>query len=169
MIIGNVIGGFVKNPNRMTFKDINGNVFTAILTDEIINVTATADDLRKDTIAITKEGLTVGTKEIPAYHTIEGYRLITPGSKVIIPNVNPDIDSYDYTKMQAMICLFNTKASDSVYVEKVVINDNVYAVKSTDIISTVVKNHDNKTIDLGITNDTDSNWYVRFFMYKEIE
>lgn len=148
--------------------DEEGNEAAAVLVDEEVELTATANDIRIDTTAVTNEGVTTGEKVIPAYHTYTGIRLITAGSDVTIPNQDATIDNYDYTKLQAIICLFNTSSSDSVSTEKVLIEDNVYNVKSVESISIVTKNHDTKTIELGISNDTNSSWILRYFTYKEI-
>lgn len=149
--------------------DEDGNEIAAsVLVDEEIALTATANDIRINKTAITNDGLTTGEKVIPAYHILEGYRLIPVGSTITIPNLKPDVDIYDYTKLQAMICLFNEDEPSSVYTEKVSIGDNVYNVLSNESISSVTKDHESKTIDLGITNDSDTDWILRFFMYKEI-
>lgn len=167
MIIGNVIGGVVKTPQTIMLRDNNGNVFTAVATDELLNITATADDLRKDSIAITKEGLTVGTKVIPAYHTNQGVQIITPGSRAVITRLDY-LDVYDFTKLQALVCNFNSSLADSVYTTSIGIDKKVYNVLSTEQMAEVVINHNNKTIDFGFSNDTDKPIILRFFTYKEI-
>ena len=168
MIVGNFIGGLVKNPNTMTLRDVNGTVFTAVLTDEMVNLTSTADDIRKDTVAITKDGVTVGTKEIPAYHTNQGVKIIQPGSEYAITGLDY-LDAYDFTKLQVIICAYNTSLSDSVSASKIVLDHNVHEVLSTEIVSTISKNHDDKTIEFGLTNDTDKPVILRYFTYKEME
>lgn len=148
--------------------DEDGNEYPAVLVDEKTIFTATANDIRLGTVAATDTGVTPGEKIIPAYHTFEGYRLIPAGSVVIIPNVKPDVDSYDYTKLQAMICLFNISEPNSVSTEKVSIGDRVYEVRSTEPLTDVTKNHESKIVNFGITNDSSTIWILRYFMYKEI-
>lgn len=148
--------------------DENGNEFAATLVDEEVSLTATANDLRLGTSALTEEGYTEGEKVIPAYHTYQGARLIPNGSTLLIPNLDTTVDSYDYTKLQTIICLFNTTISDSVSTEQVVIDENLYDVKSTEIVSVITKDHETKNINFGITNNTGSSLVIRYFMYKEI-
>lgn len=169
MIIGNVIGGIMKIPDTIILVDEEDDTeYTAVSTNEEVELDATANDIRLGTTAATETGVTEGTKVIPAYHVTEGTRLITEGSKVTIPNINTLIDSYDYTKMEAMICLYNSNIAGSVSTEKVAIDSNVYNVQSIDSIAEVIKNHESKLIDFGISNDSNSMWVLRYFMYKEI-
>jgi hypothetical protein len=105
---------------------------------------------------------------IPAYHTYQGVVVITAGSKLEI-RVPSDLNLYDYTKLQTIICSFNTNLSDSVAADKVSIDDNVYNVQSTNILSTISKIDQTKTIDFGITNESENMLIIRFFMYKEIK
>lgn len=169
MIVGNMIGGNPLTPKTYIFLTEDGQEIPGVLVDSEIILTATANDIRKDSVAVTDTGITTGTKVIPAYHTYTGFRLITAGSTVTIPNIDSATNIYDYTKLQAMLCDFNTNQNNSVAVHKVSIDDKVYNVQSTESIATVTKNHDSKTIVLGITNDTDAKWVLRYFMYKEIK
>ena len=166
--IGTVVDSF-DGMTTFILVDEDGNELAAILTDEEVALTATPNDIRLGTTAVTDKGVTSGEKIIPSYHTSEGYRLITKGSKVIIPNHDTIADDYDYTKLQILICTFNKNESNSTSTEKVSFNNYVYNVQSTEAISEVTKNHESKLIDLGIINDSDSIWLLRFFMYKEIE
>lgn len=155
-------------PSTYILVDDAGNEYTAALVDEEVELTATANDIRIGTTAVTNNGVETGTKVIPSYHTRQGCRIITKGSSIIIKNQDVIVDDYDYTRLQALVCIFNTNEADSVSTQKVSINNSVYNVQSTDVISEVTKNHDTKEIDLGIINDTDSMLIVRYFMYKEI-
>lgn len=143
--------------------DQDGNEYPAVYVDSDTVCTATANDIRKGSVAITPDGVIEGTKEIPVYHTTEGFKAITNGSKFTLT-----VKNYDYTKFQAIICLFNKTLSNSVAADKVVINGSVYPVQSTSPIATVSKNTETTQIDLGITNDSGAPCVVRYFMYKEI-
>lgn len=130
-------------------------------------ITATSNDIRAGLTAVTNDGLTLGTKNIPSYETNEGKRLITAGSAFNIPlSTN---DCYDYTSLQCIICPMNTSATNSVSAEKVVIENAVYPVQSTTPESNVTKDSTNKVISLGITNNTSNTYVLRYFTYKEIE
>lgn len=146
----------------------DGSEIPAVLVDEVMTFNATENDIREGKIAATDTGVTTGTKIIPSYHTNQGVRVVMPNSSLRITNLI-DNNEYDYTKLQAIICLFNTTLSNSVSAEMVSIDDSVYAAKSTDLVSTISVDHVNKTIDLGITNSFDKPCIIRFFTYKEIE
>lgn len=153
----------------IVLQDEAGYEVVAVLTDEPVTLTATENDIRMGTTAVTNFGVTEGTKVIPSYHIREGYKIVTPGSTVFLTNQDNTVNDYDYTKMQAMICLFNANEADSVSTTKVSINDGVYNVQSTELLSSVTKNHESKNVEFGITNDSSSMWILRFFMYKEIK
>lgn len=144
--------------------DEDGNEVPAVLVDRETVFTATANDIRKGAVAATGDGVTVGTKEIPAYITAEGAVVIPVGSVFAIPMV---ADKCEYTKLQALICDFNTSFSDSVATTKVSINNSVYNVNSTEVLSSVTSNTDNGVIDLGISNDGSNICILRYFTYKE--
>lgn len=143
--------------------DEDGYEIPAVLTEEEVELTATPNDIRIGTTAVTDTGVTVGEKEIPSYNTTEGFRAFPNGSKIALT-----IKDYDYSKMQAIVCAFNTSLTDSVSAEKVVINGNLYPVHSTTVEATITKNDDMTQIDFGITNNSGSPYVVRYFMYKEI-
>ena len=129
-------------------------------------LTATANDIRIGTTAITEEGTITGTKEIPAYHAVEGHKIITAGKEFKFALTLSDL--YDYTKLQCIICPFDTSIAQSVSAEKVAIENNVYEVNSTIVVSTITKDATNKSIDFGFTNNTSNRYVIRFFTYKEI-
>ena len=143
--------------------DENGNEIPAVLTEEEVDLTATANDIRIGTIAVTDDGVITGEKEIPSYYVAEGSRIVTKGSALFIPS-----KLYDYTKLQAMVCLYNTDLDNSVAVTKVAILDNVYDVNSIVPLSTVVKDDTAGRVDLGIKNESDGMYILRYFMYKEM-
>jgi hypothetical protein len=143
--------------------DEDGYEMVATLTEEEVELTATPNDIRIGTTAVTDTGVTVGEKEIPSYYTNEGFKAIPNGSRIVLTT-----QSYDYTKLQAIICSFNTSLSNSTSAEKVAINGNLYPVRSTSVEATITKNDELTQIDFGITNDSGSPYVVRYFMYKEI-
>lgn len=169
-VSGSLAAGTILETELNTFviTDANGNDIPAVLVDEEIVITATPNDIRKGVTAITNDGVIVGEKEIPVYITLEGRRQIKSGARFEIPYLSSQ-NMYDFTKLQAAICEFNTTVDDSVATEKVVLNENVYPVLSSESIGVVSKNASSKKIDIGIINDSDSPYVLRYFMYKEIE
>lgn len=142
--------------------DENGNEIPAVLTEEEVDLTATANDIRDGVIAVTDDGVIEGTKEIPVYICREGRRLVPNGSRFLLP-----IDGYDYTKLQAIICLYNTSITNSVAADKVAIDENVYSVGSTEIESAVVKDASTQSIDFGLTNTSGKHCLIRYMTLKE--
>lgn len=149
--------------NTFILVDENGNEIPAVLTKNEVDLTATTNDIREGVVAVTDDGVVTGEKEIPSYHTDEGYRIIRNGSPFILPH-----EYCDYTKLQIIICAYNTTLTNSVAASKVVIYDGVYNVGSTELVATVVKDIENGKIDLGITNKSGGTCILRYFMYKEI-
>ena len=149
--------------NTYILVDENGYEVPAVLVDEPVTLTATPNDIRIGTTAVTEEGVVTGEKEIPAYHMTEGFKGIPNGSAFVLP-----LPHYDYTKLQAIICLFNTSLTDSVAAERVAIEDNVYPVQSTVPEAQIVIDNDNKRIDFGITNTSGKMCLIRYITYKEI-
>ena len=144
--------------------DEDGNEIPAVYVDSETILTATANDIREGAVAVTDEGITTGEKVIPSYNTSEGYQAIMPGDELRITGVT----DYEYTKLQVLVCAFNSSISDIVATEKVSINSKVYTVNSTTEIANVVIDIDDKAINLGITNNGSNSLIIRYFMYKEI-
>lgn len=142
--------------------DEEGNEIPAVLTKEEVDLTATANDIRLGSVAVTDDGVITGEKEIPSYHTHEGMKAIMAGKPFRM--VTSDCE---YTKLQALVCARGTTLSNSVSTEKVAINSGVYEVYSDQMISTVSVDIEESAIDFGINNDSDSPKIIRFFYYKE--
>lgn len=151
------------NTQTYILVDEDGYEIPAVLVDEPVTLTATTNDIRIGTTAVTEAGVVTGEKEIPVYHTRAGFKAITNGSRIVLTTKN-----YDYTKLQAIICSFNTSLTNSVAADKVAINNNVYTVRSTEVEATVTKNDEMTQVDFGITNTSGSPCVIRYFMYKEI-
>lgn len=145
--------------------DENGNEVPAVFAGDDTVFTATENDIRLGLVAATEEGVTVGTKDIPIYRTNEGSVAIPNGSAYSIRL--PKYDAYDFTKLQAIICAFNSSIDNSVAAEKISINRKVYAVNSVEPIADVSVNPYEKTISLGITNTSGSMQVLRYFTCKE--
>ena len=162
-ISGNMVGSYSQIGKTFILVDEDGNEITGVVVDQETVFTAGDNDVREGMVYASDSGVSTGTKEIPPYHTTEGRRVVTNGSKFILP-----IQNYDYTVLQAMICSYNTSLNNSVAVEKVVINDNIYDVQSTTSISVLQKDNENESIDFGITNTSGGMCLIRYITYKEI-
>ena len=162
MIYGNAVGGSGLE-RAFILVDDEGKEFPAVFVENEVVFTATANDIRLGKVAASESGVVEGTKEIPPYYTVEGYRAVANGTRFILPSVY-----YDYTKLLAIICPFNTSMANSVSAEKVSIGDRVYPVLSTEPETEVVKDTNNSRIDFGFTNTSGKNYLIRFMLYKEI-
>ena len=164
MIYGNTVGGGGGGLGKtFIIEDSEGNELVGILTDSEVVIDATPNDIRAGKIAVTQNGVITGEKEIPVYHTWEGFKLITNGSKVVITTVD-----YDYEKLQAIICSFGTSLSTSTSAQKVAINNKVYPVQSTVAESAITKDDKLTQINFGVVNNSGTSYVLRYFMYKEI-
>lgn len=165
-ISGGLVGMYSTIGKTLVFVDDTGNELMGVITENVQMLDAKpGEDIRAGKVAVTDEGIVTGSAIIPNYNTNEGVKVIPNGSSFAFST--PD---YDYTKLQAVICSFNTNLSDSVSTDKVVLNDNIYDVKSTISLSTVSRQQDeiNGHIDFGITNMSGAPCLIRYFMYKEL-
>lgn len=159
--------GYELPAETFILVDEDGNEAPAVLVEESTVFDATENDIREGKVAATNSGVTTGTKVIPSYHTTEAISIVKPGESFNIPL--PSMDLYDYTKLQAIVCPFNESLSTSVAAEKTVINNKVYPVQSNTALSSVNKDADSKSIVLGIYNETDTPYLIRYFTYREVQ
>lgn len=163
IICGNLVGGITGYGKTFILQDENGNELTGVVVDEETVFTATDNDVREGAVYASDGGVSTGTKDIPAYHTTEGFKGIPVGSTFTISGL---VDC-QYTKLQVLICLYNTSMSDSVATEKVSINGKVYDVGSTDALAEVTVDTETQTINLNITNEGTVPCVMRYFTYRE--
>lgn len=165
MIYGNAVGG-TGIERTYILVDENGNEYPATFVDKETKFDATPNDIRLGKVAATEIGVVTGEKDIPAYHTTEGFKTITVGSsmKIKLPG-----NKCDYTKFQALVCSFNTSLADSVATYIVSIGDKVYEVNSTVELSSITVDTNSSSIDLGLFNTSDKICIIRYMTYKEEE
>ena len=154
-------------PKTYLLTDDEGNEIVGTLVEQEIVFDAETNDVREGKVFASETGVKTGNKVIPAYHTTEAFKVVTSGSRFFIKLAN--LDTYDYTKLQAIICEFNTSLADSVSATQIAIDNKVYEVLSTVAISEITKNDTDKTVEFGIENTTDKSFIIRYFTYKEIE
>lgn len=153
----------ILNAATFILVDEDGNEYPATYVASDTVFTATENDIRAGKVAANAEGVVTGTKEIPSYVTAEGFKLIPAAAPFILP-----IPDYDYKKLQAIFCPFNTSLSSSVAAEKVAINGKVYQVLSDIAETEIAIDAGNSRIDFGFTNNTDRPYLIRYFTYKEV-
>lgn len=165
MIYGNPVGGAISPKTfELQYNNTSTPIIAIVVGQETI-FDATENDVRKGMTFASNAGVKVGTKDIPAYRTMQGTSVIKPNEDFSI--VLKQYTQYDYTKLQCLISKFNTTADDSVAVDRVVIGDKVYAVNSTTPISNVTKDTATQSIKLNITNNTSDTFLLRYFTYRE--
>lgn len=138
--------------------DEEGNEIPAVLTEEEVDLTATANDIRLGSIAVTDDGVITGEKEIPAYITTEGVVAILAGKEFAIKSIR---ENAIFTKLQALFC------TSSVITDKVCINTKVYPVGSKDVLSIVTVDAENQIINFGIVNNGTVPYTIRYITYRE--
>ena len=165
MINGNMIGNGAAPLKTLIIEDEYGNQVTGVVTESLVVFDATDNDVRAGMTYASNEGVSVGTKDIPIYRTYQSSVLIFPEEHYSISL--SQYDMYDYTKLQGIVSKFNTSFEDSVYTDKIIINDCVYAVNSLDPMSNIYKDVETKSINLNIVNNTEDIYVINFFTYKE--
>lgn len=165
-IVGNMAGCYSPMGKTFVITDENGNEITGVVVDQEQIFTATDNDVREGMVYASDAGVSTGSKNIPAYHTNAGKRLILPNSNFVIP-LSED-NAYDYTALQCIISLADPDNFDnSVNTDRIVLNHSVFQVNSSVKLADVIKDSDALSIDLNITNDSDNYYFIHYFTYKE--
>lgn len=168
MISGNMVGSYSQIGKTFIIQDEDGNEITGVVVDQETVFTAGDNDVREGMVYASDSGVSTGTKDIPAYRTTAGQYMITPGESFSLPLSQND--KYDYTVFQCMISVANADNFDnSVETHMVSIKNGVYEVNSTTKLADVSKNTETKSIDLNITNDSENNYFIHYFTYREEE
>lgn len=144
--------------------DEDGHEMECFLTEEEVELNATPNDIRIGMTAVTDTGVTVGEKEIPGYYAAEGSRKIPAGGEFVLPLYD---GLYEYTKLQALFCLYNTSISNSVATDRVSIAGKVYETNSTLPVANVSLDETTESIVFNIKNNTDTAYVLRYFVLKE--
>lgn len=164
MIYGNTVGGSGGGVGKtFIIQDAAGNELVGVVTDRAVVFDATPNDIRLGKVAATQNGVTTGEKVIPPHYTTSGYKAIPNGSSIEIKN----LDMYDYTKLIAVVCGYGGSLANSVSAQKISINDKVYPVGSTEVLSNVTVIDENKSINFGIINDSGAICVIHYMTYKE--
>lgn len=149
-----------QNTYVLTNADGTQRVYAVKSSDTAVTLTATENDIRLGATAVTNTGYTEGTKDIPAYHTQEGRKIVLAGNKISLT-----LDTYDYTNMQAILTAYNTNVSESVAAYAVVIGGVVYSANETTKLADVTIDDNTQTINFGITADEKT--VLRYFIMRE--
>lgn len=149
-----------QNTYVITNADGTQRAYAVKSSDTPVTLTATENDIRLGTTAVTNEGYTEGSKEIPAYHTRTGRKVIFAGNEMSLT-----LTDFDYTFLQVIVTKLGSTISESVEAYAVVIDDVLYQANSTTKLADVTKDSSTNTINLGITANEDT--VLRYFTMRE--
>lgn len=152
----------LENPDEVIYcvtVDGVNKAYAQLYGKKKVELTATENDIRLGTSAITNTGYTDGKKDIPGYYVIYGYKAVQAGIEAVI-NYWPGIESLLVT-----IVPFDTSVSDSVAVKYVSVDKAMYESNSTTKISDISVDTVNERINLGVTPDVRS--ILRYFVVRK--
>lgn len=164
-IAGNAVGGLIIPKSFVLVDENNVELVGVTVGEETVLTADPKTDIREGKIAATEDGVVTGSKVIPAYETTQKTQLILPGAAYSIPL--SAYNRYNYTKFQGIIAKYNADPTKRMAANKIVIDDSVYSVNSSEVLSDVTKNAETKSIDLNIINDTEEIYMIYFFTYKQ--
>lgn len=130
----------------LTNADGTQKVYAQLSSKEPVTLTAKANDIRLNTSAITNDGYTEGTKDIPAYFSMYGKKIVYENEEATLTN-----HETDYKNLMVTITPFNSSLDESVEVTYASIDDSMYEAKSTTKISDITVDLDTETIHFGVT------------------
>ena len=159
-----------KTDNETVYilRDEAGTEVVGVLASVETVLTATADDIRKGKIGVTEEGITEGTKVIPKNYTTYGGKLVFPDDDFYIQLANKELALADFSKLQVIICEYTGSIKESTAAEIIVIDNEVYNVKSSVKIADVTKDTENNRINLGITNTSEKDYVMHYITCREV-
>lgn len=163
-IVGKMAGCYSPMGKTFILTDDDGNEFTGVVTDQEKVFDARPTDVRINRKFVSNEGAQTGENTI-TYRTQTASCLILPGQEFSIPLKN--YNQYDYTKFQSMIVLFNSDYSSNANAYGITIEDRVFSVESSALLSNITKNSDTKAIDFNIVNNTENTYEIFYFTYRE--
>ena len=166
MISGNMVGSYSQMGKTFILVDEEGKEITGVCVDNLVVFTAGDNDVREGMIYASGDGVSTGTKNIPAYRTEQGVCMIFDGDDFIIDDMSK-YNMYDYTQLQCIIAPFKSSIRESVASDKIVLNDNVYLTNSTESLALVSKDENNQCISLNIVNNSGVDYVIYFFTYRE--
>ena len=154
----------LENEEQISYVLTNGDgsarAYAVKSAEEAITLTATENDIRKETTAITNTGYTEGQKDIPAYYSTCAMKFIFAGEEAVI-----DVPEYDYKDIMLTIAPFAASEKESTTINYVSVNNAVYETKTGIKISDITIDSDNNQTKLGLTPNELS--ILRYFIVRE--
>lgn len=162
IINGRQVGGGAP-VKTITLVNENGEEITAVVIGKDFIFDATAEDVKEGKTFASDLGVDVGVNE-HMYNAQHGTCLINPGDNFSV-TLNEN-DEYNYAAFQAIVTMSDMSADNSMFANKIVLNNAVYDVASGAKVSDVTKNHASKSVDFNMVNDTDSVYVIHYITYK---
>ena len=159
-IVGNMVGCYSPIGKTFILTDENGVELIGVVTDQEQIFTATDNDVRDGYVYASDCGVSIGSKNIPSYHTSCGYKLVPAGKEVRIY-----VPEYDYTYLLVSIAVYDTNREQSVKTTHTSIDGGMYNVGNNIKLSDIVIDHDAEEVVLGITVAEKS--IVRYLITRE--
>ena len=159
-ISGNLVGSYSQIGKTFIIEYGDGNEITAVVVDQETVFTATDNDVREGYVYAGDSGVSVGSKNIPSYHTTYGYKFATPNKEIKI-----SVDEFDFSNLFVTIATYDQTIENSVAVTYVAVDGSMYAVGSGEKISDITVDLENEQIDLGMTVSIKS--VVRYLVTRE--
>ena len=166
MISGNMVGSYSQLGKTFIIEDSSGNTLEGVVVDQVTVFDATPVDVRIGKTFASDEGVAQGENTI-TYRTEQGSHVVMPDEDFVLPL--SENNKYNYTELQCMFAPFNTSDVDSIAVDKIVLRNGVYAVNSTEKISSVTKDDIAKAINFNITNTSENIYFIYYFTYCQEE
>lgn len=153
----------LENPDQVTYcvtVDGENKAYAVLYGEERAELTATPNDIRLGTTAITDKGITEGEKDIPSYYSAYGSKFALAGSEASIKGYETN-----YNQIMLSLATYESSMSKSTAVNYVSIGDSLYEVGSGKKISDITKDAENNQIFLGIIPT--EILVIRFFLVRE--
>ena len=135
----------LENPEKTVYlftpDDGTTTIYAQLVGQEKVDLNATPNDIRIGTKAVTNSGVVDGDKEIPAYYSSYGSKLVYEDTEVIIT-----IPEYDFKSLMIHIASYNTKMSDSVSINAVSVGTEMFEAKTTTKLSDIIIDSTNEQI-----------------------
>lgn len=144
----------------LTNADGTQRAYAVLESEAPVTLTATNNDIRSGTTAITNTGYTEGTKDIPAYYSGCGEVFVQAGATAIINDLE-----YDYKYLMVTMAPFNTSVSESTAVKYVSVENAMYEANATEKLADITIDTVNQQVNLGIIAEELS--VLRYFIVRE--
>ena len=146
MISGNMVGSYSSIGKTFILVDDDGNEITGVCVDNPVVFTAGDNDVREGFVYAGDSGVSTGTKDIPAYYSNFGTKILSANQEAVIY-----MPKYNYENLIVTISTYNTSPTQSLDVTYVSVYDGMYAIGDSTKLSNITMDEDNQQIKLGIT------------------